>query len=102
MWLEHILPRNPASDSVWMDLFPDEDERKEYAYKLGNYTLLLNKLNEKARNYSFTKKKDYYKDSQIGLTLGLLDFQKWDKDSIDKRTAMLFERAASIWPIYNR
>jgi len=100
VWLEHILPRNPATDSVWIELFPNEDERKEYAYKLGNYTLLLNKLNEKARNYSFTKKKDYYKDSQIGLTLDLLDFQKWDKDSIDKRTEMLFESAARIWPIY--
>jgi len=101
VWLEHILPRNPAIGGVWMELFPDENERKEYAYKLGNYTLLLNKLNEKARNYSFTKKKDIYKDSHVELTLGLLDFQKWDKDTIDKRTEMLFEFAVSIWPIYS-
>lgn len=100
VWLEHILPRHPAPDSVWIELFPNEDERTEYAYKLGNYTLLLNKLNEKARNYSFSKKKELYKDSQIGLTLDLLNYPKWDKDVIDERTEMLFESAMSIWPIH--
>lgn len=102
VWLEHILPRNPASDSAWIEIFPDDDERTEYTYKLGNYTLLLKKLNEQARNYSFTKKKNKYKDSQIGLTLDLLDLQKWDKDSIDTRTEMLFESAMCKWPIDRR
>ncbi len=35
--LEHIIPQNPAKNSNWYINF-SEEFRKEYTYKLGNFT----------------------------------------------------------------
>ena len=100
VWLEHILPRKPKSDGVWVEIFGDESERKEYTYKIGNFTLLLDRLNEKARNLPFSKKKEPYAKSHIKLTQDLIKLEKWDVPAIDQRTKLLFDSAKKVWPIY--
>ncbi len=101
VWLEHVLPQNPGRDSTWLTIFPDIKERIEYSTKLGNYTILLNKLNREASNQPFLQKKDKYLKSRIELTRELAEYGKWDAEEIDKRTDMLFELAKEIWPIYS-
>lgn len=99
VWLEHILPRTPHKDSPWAEVFPDDIERNEYTYRFGNYALLLDRLNERARNSPFSKKKEIYAESQIGLTLKLANAERWDSAAIEQRTQELFEVARKVWPI---
>lgn len=100
VWLEHVLPKNPSLDSAWLEIFPDERERGECTFKLGNCTLLLNRLNVKAKNYPFSKKKEEYGKSDIKLTNDLTSFKKWDAEEVNKRTENLFKLATKIWSIY--
>ena len=101
VWLEHVLPQTPGKDSPWLTLFPDVKDRTEYSTKLGNCTILLDKLNREASNQPFPQKKDKYKQSHIELTREIAKYGEWDKEAIDKRTNMLFELAKEIWPIYS-
>ncbi len=95
--LEHILPRNP--DPVWKEYFPDEKEMREYMYRFGNFTLLYQRLNEKARNGPFSDKKILYGKSEIGLTNSLISLEQWTDTEINSRTKELFEYAQKVWPI---
>lgn len=101
VWLEHVLPQTPGKDSPWLTIFPDVKERIEYSTKLGNYTILFDKLNREASNQPFPQKKEKYKQSHIELTKALAnEYDEWDKEAIDKRTDMLLGLAKEIWPIY--
>jgi len=101
IWLEHILPRKPKTGSVWLEFFDTETERTEYTYRIGNYALLLDRLNAKARNLPFSQKKEFYAASQIKLTQQLADYAKWDASAIDQKTKVLFDLAKKVWPIYS-
>lgn len=101
VWLEHILPRKPKTDSVWLQIFDNESERTEYTYKIGNYALLLNRLDQTARNKPFSEKKESYTKSQIKLTQQLVDYGKWDASAIDQRTELIFNLAKKVWHIYS-
>jgi len=100
VWLEHILPKKPERDSAWTRVFADDAERRECTYRIGNYALLLDRLNKEARNKPFSEKKAYYAKSQIKLTQQLTEREKWDSSAIDQRTAVLFGLAKKVWPIY--
>lgn len=99
VWLEHILPRKPKAGSEWLEIFNNETERTEYTYRIGNYTLLLDRLNEKARNFPFSQKKGLYAASQVKLTQQLVDCAKWDAAAITQRTELVFNLAKKVWPI---
>lgn len=83
--LEHILPQTPAKD--WK---LTKKEISPYVHKLGNLTLLSNKLNSKAQNTTIDKKIDHYRESELPITKQLVtmlekeDFN-WNEDLINKR-----------------
>jgi hypothetical protein len=87
---------------VWVEIFKDESERKEYTYKIGNCALLLDKLDIKNSNLPFSKKKEHYAKSQIKLTQDLTKLEKWDTSAIKQRTEQLFNLAKKVWPIYSK
>lgn len=95
--LEHILPRNPVP--AWKEFFPNEKEMHENTYRFGNFTLLYQRLNEKAKNGPFCEKKKHYENSEIGLTNSLKALEKWTATEIDARTKELFGYIQKIWPI---
>ncbi|MBW1717210.1 MAG: DUF262 domain-containing protein [Deltaproteobacteria bacterium] len=99
VWLEHILPQKPEKDSDWMQIFPDENRRKEYTERIGNCTLLSEYLNIEAKNKPFIKKRDTYIKSQIILNTELANIEKWDANAIDERTKRLFDLAKQVFPI---
>jgi hypothetical protein len=101
VWLEHILPKKPKTGSAWLEIFDTEPERTEYTYRIGNYALLLDRLNEKARNLPFSQKKESYAKSQIKLTQQLSDYGKWDISAIEQRAELLFNLAKKVWSIYS-
>jgi len=113
--IEHILPQDLNSEPVkTFDKQPDEVE--SYIYKLGNLALLEKSLNASIQNSSFDIKREVYEKSNLILTkciskkpsIGvntaidravedLIDFDKWNSQSIDKRQEMLTALAVKIW-----
>jgi uncharacterized protein with ParB-like and HNH nuclease domain len=65
--LEHIIPQNPDNSTNWKKDF-SEAFRKEYTYKLGNFTILTNSMNSAAKNFDFSKKQEIYKKTKLFLT----------------------------------
>jgi uncharacterized protein with ParB-like and HNH nuclease domain len=96
--LEHIMPRNPKG-KAWADLKNSDKELYEFSVdRIGNLTLLQDKLNSDSGNKDFvTKKNNYYSKSAVRLTRELMEYDKWDFDTIGQRQEKLFEYAKEIW-----
>lgn len=97
--LEHIMPQRPKGS--WLQLKEDDAELYEFSLeRLGNLTLLQDKLNQGASNRPFEEKKaDYYVKSRLKITRDLEKYDNWDFDTIDKRQSELYEMAKDIWAI---
>jgi uncharacterized protein with ParB-like and HNH nuclease domain len=98
--LEHILPRNP--DKEWMEyLLKNNIEKDELVNRIGNLTLLIGKVNKKAQNAFFTKKRDYFykKMTKLKINESLKDIHSWTKEDIEKRQEGFAELAVKIWSI---
>lgn len=70
--LEHIIPQTPDAQTNWVQDFSDTF-RKDYTYKLGNMTLLTQKLNSAAKNYDFSKKKSTYDRTKLAMTKNIAE-----------------------------
>jgi len=82
--IEHIFPRN------WQDTNYNGWERKDadiYLEKFGNKVAIEKKVNIRAGNNYFGKKKTKYKDSDISNIIILSNYPSndWLKDDIEKR-----------------
>ena len=83
--VEHILLRSPQGK--WLSIF-NEEEIGRIVNKLGNLTLLNKRRNSRASNYDFKKKKEKYfkvKHNLFAITAMLREYDKWDKNSFEKR-----------------
>lgn len=65
--LEHILPQNPDKGTNWLNYF-SSSFRKEWTYKLGNFTLLTHNMNSAAKNYDFARKQKEYEKTILHIT----------------------------------
>ncbi len=112
--IEHILPE---TEGIWRNKF--DKPHKEYYQRLGNLTLLEDSINSSLSNREFENKKKGYFDSNIILTKSiarkpsgtkdtkidkiykncLIQFEKWDSVSIEKRQEMLANVALKTWGI---
>ena len=103
--LEHIMPKK--WDEHWKKVqfkngVLNQDIWEENLNKLGNLTLLINKQNNKANNKDFIFKKDnIYNDETLKITkddkIGIMKYDKWTDEEINKRQKLLSETAKSIW-----
>ena len=82
--LEHIIPQTPDNATNWQTDFT-EKFRKEYTYKLGNMTLLTQKMNSAAKNYDFSKKKIVYAKTVLPMTTEIATISKIDAAFIEER-----------------
>lgn len=62
--IEHVLPRNPKENSVWVEEFSYE-EREELTNKIGNLVLLSRRKNSSLSNRDYNEKKIKYFESNI-------------------------------------
>ncbi|MDD5218094.1 MAG: HNH endonuclease family protein, partial [Candidatus Omnitrophica bacterium] len=70
----------------------------QYVDRIGNYTLLGQKLNIKASNNPFRAKKKEYKKSNIRLTTQLeQEFSRFKFKQVEKRAEHFSEKAVVIW-----
>jgi hypothetical protein len=66
--VEHVLPQNPASNSIWVKWFPSQEERERYVNRIGNLVLLSSGKNSQAQNYDFELKKQKYFTTKNGVS----------------------------------
>ncbi|MCI0440206.1 MAG: DUF262 domain-containing HNH endonuclease family protein [Chloroflexi bacterium] len=95
--IEHVLPQHPDED--WTSVMGgDKDEVLDASTRLGNLTLLDEKLNRKAAARPFVEKRDkYYRKSKIDMTQKLCGYENWTLEKIDERQKGMAEIAKEIW-----
>jgi len=92
--LEHIYPIGAAT-TEW----PNKVDLDPYVWRIGNLTILGEKLNRDAANKSFTAKcKDFYKKSEIVMTKDILKYNTWTPSEVEKRTEEMAKLIISAFP----
>jgi Protein of unknown function (DUF1524) len=87
--LEHIYPKNPS-----FGLLPNHEEVVD---RLGNLTLLRQRLNTAAKSGAFATKKAFYRSSDLLITNELCALENWTIVEIQARQDAFAEIAARIW-----
>lgn len=85
--VEHVLPQNPKSDSIWKKYFTDDD-RELWMHKIANLVLLSRIKNSQLNNKDFEAKKDRYFESSINVFPNInsvMQFQSWNTDILRLR-----------------
>jgi hypothetical protein len=93
-WKEH-WPVDPVDDSTLMA------EREKHVHRLGNLTLVTNKLNPALSNSAWSVKRDALnKHSVLLLNRRLFDDHPvvWGESTIDQRSAALARVIVDVWP----
>ena len=101
--VEHVLPRNPSSDSHWLKVWPNSQARRELCDTIGNFVLLPHAVNQKADRMSYQdKKKVYFNGSggaQYALTRDLEHEDLWTADTVRRRTDKLADLLCDDWKL---
>lgn len=95
--LEHILPQNPKSDSLWLKNF-NSTNIGHYKNQIGNLTLILGKKNTSLGNKEFVDKKIKLKESNIKENINIAKNKGWTKKEIEERSQELAKKIICVWP----
>ena len=100
--IEHVLPQTVDDGSEWALLFPDEQERSDWAHRLANLVFLTHRINTRASNWDFERKKKEYFASIDGsspfvITQGVLQTDKWTPEHLCIRQEQLVEKLCDVW-----
>ena len=99
--VEHVLPQRPADGSVWLEWFPDPDEREMWTHRLANLVLLSRRKNAQAQNFDFERKKNEYFQrngvATFAITSQVLNRQEWTPDALEERQEDLICCLADEW-----
>lgn len=100
--LEHIMPKRPKSGSIWHQIqHEDRDKYKLFVQRLGNLTLLKDKLNITASNKDFKEKKKTYKKSRFAINNTISNSNSWSYSMIERNQNELYKLANKnkIWKL---
>lgn len=99
--IEHVLPQTPATDSIWLKWFPEEEDRELWTHRLANLVLLSRQKNTQAQNFDFERKKQEYFQRKgvaaFALTSQVLSKAEWTPDVLEDRQSDLIRRLGSEW-----
>ena len=100
--IEHVLPQTVDPTSEWAGLFPDQNEREGWTHRLANLVLLTCRINVRASNWDFERKKEEYFATKEGtspfpLTQGVLQAASWTPDHLQTRQAELVAKLCGVW-----
>ena len=100
--IEHVLPQTVEPDSEWAQRFPDEELRADWTHRLANLVLLTRRINTRASNWSFGRKKSEYFAGRDGaapflLTQEVQAADQWTPTVLETRQARLTQRLAALW-----
>lgn len=93
--VEHIMPQTLSDE--WRKALGDDYERvyNEWLHTPGN--LSLSAYNLPLWNHEFSKKKSYYKDSNVVITKEVATYDEWCETQILERGTKLANEASKIW-----
>ncbi len=94
--IEHIMPQTltePWKKYLGID---HKEIHDKYLHTIGNLT--LTGKNPALSNKQFDIKLDTYKDSSFKLSRDLVQYTKWDQNSIKRRANDLIDLALNVWP----
>jgi Protein of unknown function (DUF1524)/Protein of unknown function DUF262 len=102
--IEHVLPQTVEEGSEWACLFPSEQDRKEWIHRLANLVLLTRRINTKASNWDFQRKKQQYFASEDGsspfpITQAVLQTPTWNSHFLIERQNKLLAVLAKLWKL---
>lgn len=101
--VEHALPQGwrehwPLPDGA-LDAEQAAEERDARVHRLGNLTLVTQKLNSSMSNAAWqVKRGELAKRSQLLVNQRLCANESWDEALIDERSADLAARILATWP----
>ena len=100
--IEHVLPQTVETTSQWATLFPNQDLRDDWTHRLANLVFLTRRINVRASNWDFERKKKAYFASQEGtspfpLTQEVLQAASWTSDHLYDRQVRLMSKLCDIW-----
>jgi hypothetical protein len=98
--IEHVLPQTVDEKSEWAELFPDEVQRADWTHRFANLVFLTRRINTRASNWDFERKKEYFvsKDgtSPFPLTQGVLQIPQWTLEHLQTRQATLIGKLSDV------
>lgn len=99
--IEHVLPQS-VTGGEWLDLFPDQPIREKWVHRLANLVLLTRRVNSRASNWSFLRKKDEYFQGHDGsvpfhLTQQVREHENWTVEILQNRQEALLGKLCSVW-----
>jgi hypothetical protein len=102
--IEHVLPQTVDDQSEWAKLFPSEEDRAEWTHRIANLVFLTRRINTRASNWDFKKKKTEYFASKDGsspfvLTQGVLQTDVCSIEHLQERQQRLMSKLGEIWQL---
>ncbi|HXF13213.1 MAG TPA: HNH endonuclease family protein [Terriglobales bacterium] len=99
--IEHIFPRNPASQAAWQDKMRNADGMDQPLHpnvgRIGNLLLLALALNQQAQNLPFTKKKEIYAKHNLRMVREVSQQNDWTLSQIEQRELKISGWAKTRW-----
>lgn len=94
--VEHVLPQSMSES--WTGDFSNEDHAR-LLNRLGNLTLLTEKMNREVSNRGYHQKRQIYEGSKYVMTRNLQsDYEIWTPSAIEARTEELVQWSLNRWP----
>lgn len=98
--IEHIMPQTLTP--IWRrDLGPLADDiHTKWLNRIANLT--ITGFNQKYSNRPFTQKRDMedgYKDSHVHMNAWVAQQEKWGKEELEVRCALMSDRFCELWPL---
>jgi Protein of unknown function DUF262/Protein of unknown function (DUF1524) len=92
--IEHVLPQTVTERSEWSKLFPDASKREQWTHRLANLVFLTRRINTRASNWDFSRKKKEYFTSKDGrspfpITQEVIDAKEWTIAHLEARQKRL-------------
>ena len=102
--IEHVLPQTVDEGSEWFEYFADEAERQKWTHRLANLVLLTRRINTRASNWDFERKKKEYFGSKDGrspfvLTQEVLEVNIWNLAHLESRQTRLLTKLCQVWQL---
>ena len=96
--LEHVLPKNPPSNSEWRRIFGSPEACKAHCQRIGNMVLLSGRENNhESGTRPWREKREIFAQSAFVLARDAASESEWTAKTIDRRTNRLIETLFAHW-----
>lgn len=99
--IEHIFPQNPGNEPGWRGKMRNGTKSvrtvEAHVGRIGNLLLLPKSLNEQARNFAFSKKKEIYAKHNLRMVHEVCREDDWTLKQIEEREARIVTWAKTRW-----